>query len=85
MPISQKTILSIYGDLLILVTGIENLRELYLQPDLLIEPPEREIVFGTALAALADRARDASKAALETIMEEAPDLSVNPLTGAIDE
>jgi hypothetical protein len=85
MPISQKTILSIYGDLCTLVEGLEALREAANEPDMFIAAEGRLTALLAALEALAASGHRLQQSAIEEIVGEAPEYEVNPITGRISE
>lgn len=85
MPISQATILAVYGDLCDLVEKVETLSMQALEADLFTAQADREKAVAEGIKALRLAAIDAQKTAIAHIMAEAPEYSVHPLTGRIDE
>jgi len=85
MPISQATILAIYGDLVDLVEKIETLANQATQPGLFDEDAHRNRTVIEGVLALERSAKDAQREAIAHVMAEAPELAVHPLTGRIDE
>lgn len=85
MPISQATILAIYGDLCDLVEKIETVKNQATQPDLWWQPGELQPALIKQIEALYASAHDAQRQAITHIMADEPKLHVHPLTGRIDE
>lgn len=85
MPISQATILAIYGDLCDLVEKIDTLRSLALQGNLFTKTEDRERLATAYIEGLYDAAKDAQRLAIDHIMRDDRKIRVNPLTGRLDE
>lgn len=85
MPISQKTILAIYGDLCDLVEKIETLASQATQLELFPDVSSREEHLRLQALNLHVAAKSAQEDAIRAILGEAPELEVNPLTGRVDE
>lgn len=85
MPISQKTILAIYGDLCDLVEKIETLANQATQLELFPDVSSREEHVRLQVVNLWTSAKAAQEDAIRAVLGEAPELEVNPLTGRIDE
>jgi hypothetical protein len=85
MPISQETILLIYGDLVDLVEKIETLAGQASQPDLFTTPGQRRAAVYKSLAALNRAAKDVHRQAIAHLLADGPEYEVNPLTGRLDE
>lgn len=85
MPISQATILAIYGDLCDLVEKVETLRMQAFEPDLFEGDQSRWKAVCKGIEHLRAVSVDIQKQAIAHIMADDPKLSVNPLTGRLDE
>jgi len=85
MPISQATILAIYGDLCDLCEKIETLSFQAHQPDLFSTPSERRAAVYKHVRELNLAAKAIQRDALAHMMADQPDLDANPITGRIDE
>lgn len=81
MPISQETLLLIYGELRTLVDRIELLE---IQARLPVEPRRgglRAIKLSDGIKALATEARLAQRVAIARLLDDAPSVEIDPLTG----
>lgn len=85
MPISQKTILAIYGDLCDLCEKVETLANQATQLELFPDVTSREEHVRLQVVNLWQSAKAAQEDAIRAILGEAPELEVNPLTGRVDE
>jgi hypothetical protein len=85
MPISQATILAIYGDLVDLVEKIETLRMQAFEPDLFSDRWTRQEAVYKGIKHLRQVSHEIQKQAIEHILADEPGLAVNPITGRIDE
>ena len=83
MPISQKTILAIYGDLCDVVEAIERLRQAALQGDLFLADAEARARVETLVQEAYRVAYDAQRAAIEHMIADEPAIAVHPLTGRL--
>lgn len=84
MPISQKTILAIYGNLCELADACEVSLQALLQPDLLDPSSGGPAKAETIVRDLRQRAYDAQREAISAMLADDPTISVNPLTGHLD-
>lgn len=84
MPISQKTILSLYGELHALTYAIETAYNDIAAARAMMQGRELARREEAILGALRSRATAAERAAIDTIIEDAPKIEVNPLTGDIE-
>ena len=85
MPISQKTILAIYGDLCDLVEKIETLANQATQLELFPDTSSREEALRLTAVNLHASAKAAQEDAIRAILGEAPEIEINPITGRADE
>jgi hypothetical protein len=85
MPISQKTILALYGDLCDLAEKLETLANQATQPGLFDDDHDRDRAVIEGVLALDRTAKDIQRMAIGHIMLEAPEYEVNPVTGRLDE
>lgn len=85
MPISQATILAIYGDLCDLVEKIETLANQATQLELFPDVSSREEALRLTAVNLYMSAKSAQQDAIRHVLGEAPEYEINPLTGRIDE
>jgi len=85
MPISQATILAIYGDLCDLVEKIETLANQGTQPGLFDGPGSREGAIIEGVLALHRSAKEAQVTAIAHMMADDSEIQPNPLTGRLDE
>lgn len=83
MPISQKTVLAIYGELCDLADMAEKLRNLAAQGDLFTAPRVRRLEVEADMRKLLLRVDTAQRNALAAILHDEPDTEVNPLTGRL--
>lgn len=85
MPISQATILAIYGDLCDLVEKIDTAHTQATEPDLFMSLEGRASAVFIGLEQLKAAAHDAQRQAIAHIISDDPRLEVNPITGRLDE
>lgn len=85
MPISQATILAIYGDLCDLVEKIETISGMATQLELFPDVSSREEAVRLQVVNLHASAQEAQKQAIAHIMADDKALHVNPITGRLDE
>lgn len=85
MPISQATILAIYGDLCDLVEKVETLHNQMTQPDLFTKRSDRNAAMHKGLQAIFEAAKASQRDAINHMMADDPEIEVNPLTGRLDE
>lgn len=85
MPISQATILAIYGDLCDLIEKIETLDRQAFQPGLFDSPKERTKRVYDAIGMLRASAAQVHRQAINHITRDDPALELNPITGRLDE
>lgn len=83
MPISQETLLLIYGELRQLVDRIEALATV---TDLKFSSGRRAVApaeLRQAIKALTSEARLAQRVAIARLLDDEPQIEVNPLTGEV--
>jgi hypothetical protein len=85
MPISQATILAIYGDLCDLVEKVETLRMQAFEPDLFEGDASRWTAVCKGIEHLRAASIDIQRQAIAHIMADDAEISVNPITGRLDE
>jgi len=85
MPISQATILAIYGDLCDIVEKIETLANQATQLELFPDVSSREEALRLTAVNLFASAKDAQRQAIAHIMADDAALHVNPISGRLDE
>jgi hypothetical protein len=85
MPISQATILAIYGDLCDLVEKIETTYNQAHQPDLFAGAKDANEAVRLALGNLLVAAKGAQEDAIAGLLRDEPTIHVNPITGRTDE
>lgn len=85
MPISQETILAIYGDLCDLVEKIETLHDQAFEPDLFTTHTGRWAVVLDEIKALRASSHDAQQQAIAHMMHDDREIRPNPITGRLDE
>jgi hypothetical protein len=83
MPISQKTVLALYGELHQLAYATEDAYNALYEALGDIQEPQAAQKVLAIIAALRGRATAAERAAIDTLMTDAPRLGVNPITGEI--
>lgn len=85
MPISQATILAIYGDLCDLVEKLETLENQLNQPGLWPELTAQEGRFTDLVESVVRAGKDAQRQAIVHIMADDRTIVPNPITGRLDE
>lgn len=85
MPISQATILAIYGDLCDLVEKIETLHHQAFEPGLFSAHIKRGPAIDRGIENLLASAKDIHQQAIVHMLKDEPQLEMNPITGRIDE
>lgn len=83
MPISQKTMLTIYGELCDLAEMGEKLAQMIAQGDLLMKSSAKRKAVEQAALVLALAAQRRQINALALILTDEPAINANPLTGRI--
>lgn len=83
MPISQKTMLELYGQLRDLADLGETLERLMRQPDMLTKRRLQQAAINEAALTLALAVQRRADLALTAILSEDDDITANPLTGRL--
>lgn len=83
MPISQETVLSLYGELRELAELGENLERLMRQPDLITSKKLQQAAINKAALELALATQRRADLALNALLSEDDTLEANPLTGRL--
>lgn len=83
MPITQKTVLALYGELHQLAYATEDAYNLLYEALGGIQEPQAAAQLLRIITALRQRATEAERAAIDTVLTDAPRLGVNPITGEI--
>lgn len=81
MPISQATILSIYGSLCDLVDSIDVINSLGLQPDLFEGAESAQARLVQCIVAAHRLAHASQRAAIAEIMRDDREVQIDPITG----
>lgn len=85
MPITQATILAIYGDLCDLAEKLETLANQATQPELFPAEGTREGALIQGILSIDQAAKEAQRQAIEHMMRDDRKIRPNPLTGRLDE
>lgn len=83
MPITQKTVLALYGELHQLAYATEDAYNLLYAALADIQEPQAAAAVLKIISDLRHKATDAERAGIDTLMSDAPRLGVNPITGEI--
>jgi hypothetical protein len=81
MPISQLTVLALYGEMFNLVSKVEMTAELLSRYAVTTRSEALREALEKQAAGLRADCKEAQRHAIETILEDAPSISINPLTG----
>jgi hypothetical protein len=85
MPISQATILAIYGDLCDIVEKVETLANQATQLELFPDVSSREEALRLTAVNLFASAKEAQRQAIAHMMADDSEIVANPITGRLDE
>lgn len=83
MPISQTTVLALYGELRAVTLLIEREAEWLLELAAQQETDEASETIVQRLTAMRRASQAAERHAIEIMLEEVPRVKINPLTGAL--
>ncbi len=83
MPISQTTLLLMYGDLCDLSDMGEKLAQMIAQGDLLKKPKQRQVDIERLALELALAVQRRQRQAISHMLGDEPDMSIDPLTGRV--
>jgi hypothetical protein len=84
MPITQTTVLALYGELRAMVLLIEREAEHQLEFAAFLRPSPAYDEQMERIKAMRQAAHDAERHGIEVLMEDAPKLKINPLDGSIE-
>lgn len=84
MPISQETVLTLYGEIRDLADLAEKLERLMRQPDMITPRKQQQAAINAAALDLAIAVQRRADLALNTILGQDDSLQANPLTGRLE-
>ena len=84
MPITQSTVLALYGELRALVLLVEREAEWLLEAAAAAGDTQLAEDLNMRVRTMRQVAHDAERHGIEVLMEDAPKLKINPLDGSIE-
>lgn len=84
MPITQTTVLALYGEVRAMVLLAERAAEFLVEASANTQDEALRRSYSQQIQLLRGASHDAERHAIEVLMEDAPKLRINPLDGSIE-